>query len=98
MKRFLDLVRQRENYIWSSVSFAYIAVKIWRQFHSINDNLCKMTKFNYYFVFLNRQTFKKDAYCVNYKIKLKQSHFERNAKKILGFEHFVSRNVILGFF
>ena len=36
-------------------------------------------------------TFKKVANCVNYKIKLKQSNFERNAKKILGFEHFSSR-------
>jgi hypothetical protein len=33
-------------------------------------------------------TFKKIANCVNYKIKLKQSNFERNAKNILGFEHF----------
>jgi hypothetical protein len=47
-----------------------------------------LTIFNYYFVFLNRQKhFKKVANCVNYKIKLKQSNFERNAKKILGFEH-----------
>jgi hypothetical protein len=36
-------------------------------------------------------TFKKVANCVNYKIKLKQSNFERNAKKILGFEHFASQ-------
>ena len=34
--------------------------------------------------------FKKVANCVNYKIKLKQSNFERNAKKILGFEHIAS--------
>jgi uncharacterized membrane protein len=48
----------------------------------------KLTIFNYYFVFLNRQIqFEKVANCVNYKIKLKQSNFERNAKKILGFEH-----------
>ena len=33
-------------------------------------------------------TFKKVADCANYKIKLKQSNFERNAKKILDFEHF----------
>ena len=32
------MVRQRENDVWSSVSFAYIAVQIWRQFYSINDN------------------------------------------------------------
>jgi hypothetical protein len=31
--------------------------------------------------------FKKVVNCVNYKIKLKQSNFERNAEKILGFEH-----------
>jgi hypothetical protein len=30
-------------------------------------------------------------YFVNYKIKLKQSNFERNAKNILGFEHFSSQ-------
>jgi hypothetical protein len=28
----------------------------------------------------------------DYKIKLKQSNFERNAKKILGFEHFSISN------
>jgi hypothetical protein len=33
-------------------------------------------------------TFKKVSNCVNYKIKRKQSNFERNAKKIFGFEHF----------
>jgi hypothetical protein len=32
------MVRQRENDVWSSVSFAHIAVQIWRQFYSINDN------------------------------------------------------------
>ena len=32
--------------------------------------------------------FKKVANCINYRIKLKQSNFESNAKKILGFEHF----------
>jgi hypothetical protein len=36
-------------------------------------------------------TFTKVANCVNYKIKIKQSDFERNAKKILGFEHFPSQ-------
>ena len=36
-------------------------------------------------------TFRKVIKCVYYKIKLKQSHFERNAKKILGFEHFSSQ-------
>jgi hypothetical protein len=55
----------------------------------------KLTIFNYYFVFLNRQIhskiFQKVANCLNYKIKLKQSKFERNAKKILGFEHFSSQ-------
>ena len=50
--------------------------------------VCKLTIFNYYFVFLYRDTFKKLAInCVNYKIKLKQSNFERNVKKIVGFEH-----------
>ena len=46
--------------------------------------LFKLTIFNYYFVFLNCQisTFKKVASCVNYKIKPKQSNFERNAKTI----------------
>jgi hypothetical protein len=33
-------------------------------------------------------TFKKIADCVNYKIKLKQSNFERNTEIILGFERF----------
>ena len=35
---------------------------------------------------LNRQIhqFKKVANCVNYKIKVKQSNFERNAKNIFG--------------
>ena len=42
----------------------------------------KLKIFNYYFVFLD---------CVNYKIKLKQSNFERYAKNILGFEHFSSQ-------
>ena len=36
-------------------------------------------------------TFEKIANCVNNKIKLKQSNFERNAKTILGFEHLSSR-------
>ena len=36
-------------------------------------------------------TFRKVANCVNYNIKLKQSNFERNAKNILGFEHFASQ-------
>jgi hypothetical protein len=36
-------------------------------------------------------TFKKVPKCVNYKIKQKQSNFERNAKKILCFEHFLSQ-------
>jgi hypothetical protein len=31
------------------------------------------------------------ANCVNYKIKLKQSNFERNVKTILAFEHFASQ-------
>jgi hypothetical protein len=52
----------------------------------------KLTIFNYYFVFLNHHDrgykLKKVVNCVNYKIKVKQSNFERNAKKILGFEYF----------
>jgi hypothetical protein len=40
-------------------------------------------------------TFKKVANCVNYKIKLKQSNFERNAKNILGFEHFYRKYTTL---
>jgi ABC-type transport system involved in Fe-S cluster assembly fused permease/ATPase subunit len=53
----------------------------------------KLTICNYYFVFLNlhTDTFKKVANCVNYKTKLKQSNFERNAKNISGFEHFSSQ-------
>jgi hypothetical protein len=35
--------------------------------------------------------FAKVANCVNYTIKLKQSNFGRNAKTILGFEHFSSK-------
>ena len=35
-------------------------------------------------MFLNRQI----ADCVNYKIKLKQTIFERNTEMILGFERF----------
>jgi hypothetical protein len=47
----------------------------------------KLTILNYYFEFLNRQIhLKRLLNCVNYKIKLKQSNFERNAKNILGFE------------
>jgi hypothetical protein len=34
---------------------------------------------------------KRVANCVNYKLKLKQSNFERKAKKILGLEHFSSQ-------
>ena len=35
--------------------------------------------------------YKKVVNCMNYKIKQKQSDFERNAKKILSFEHFSSK-------
>jgi hypothetical protein len=35
-------------------------------------------------------TFKKVANCVSYKIKLKQSNFERNAITILGFALFIA--------
>ena len=50
----------------------------------------KLTIFNYYILCVSQppDTFKKVANCANYKIKLKQSNFERNAKKILGIEHF----------
>jgi hypothetical protein len=52
----------------------------------------KLTIFNY-FVFLNREIHLKTLLtaCVNYKIKLKQSNFERNAKKSLAFECFSSQ-------
>ena len=49
----------------------------------------KLRIFNYYFsVFLNHQIHLKRLLLawVSYKIKLKQSNFERNAKKILGYE------------
>ena len=56
----------------------------------------KLTIFNYYCgVSQPPDTFKKVANCVNYKIKRKQSNFERNAKKILGFEHFPSEYATL---
>ena len=34
---------------------------------------------------------KKVAHSINYEMKLKQRKFERNAKKILGFERFLSK-------
>ena len=49
-----------------------------------------MIIFNYYFELQPPDTFKKVANCVNFKINLKQSNFERNAKMILGFGHFSS--------
>jgi hypothetical protein len=48
----------------------------------------KLTMFKLTIIFC---VFKKVANCVNYKIKLKQSNFERNGKKILGFEHVSSK-------
>ena len=50
----------------------------------------KLTIFNV----LNRQIhFKKVVNCVNYKMRLKQSNFERNAKKILVFEQLSSQRL-----
>jgi hypothetical protein len=56
------MVRQRENDVWSSVSFAYIAV-----YNGVNFTASMIIVFNYYFVFLNHQrdTFKKVC---NYKM------------------------------
>jgi hypothetical protein len=42
----------------------------------------KLTIFNYYFISQPPDRFNKVDNCVNYKIKLKQSNFERNAKTI----------------
>jgi hypothetical protein len=55
--------------------------------------IIKLTIFNYYFVFLNRQIHLKRLLTV-YKLqnKTKTSNFERNAKKILGFKHFFAAN------
>ncbi len=47
--------------------------------------------FNYYFVSQLSDTTKNVANCINWKLKLKQSNFKRNAKKILGFERFLSQ-------
>jgi hypothetical protein len=49
------MVRQRENDVWSSVSFAYIAVyKYGVNFTASMIIVFKLTVFNYYFVFINR--------------------------------------------
>ena len=45
----------------------------------------------YHFVSQPSDTTKNAANCINKRIKLKQSNFERNAKKILGFERFLSQ-------
>ena len=44
----------------------------------------KLTIFNYYIFYVSQppDTFKEVANCVKYKIKLKQSNFERKAKTI----------------
>ena len=68
-----------------------ICMHAWRHLYKASWIIVfKLTIFYYYFVFRNRHadsyTFKKIANCVHYKIKLKQSNFERSAKTILGFE------------
>ncbi len=45
----------------------------------------------YHFVSQPSDTTKNVVNCINWRIKLKDSTFERNAKKILGFESFLSR-------
>jgi hypothetical protein len=87
------MVHQRENDVWSSVSFAYKLLKKYGvNFTASLIIAFKLTIFYYYFMFLNRQMhLKKVANCVKYKLKLKQSNFERYAKKILDFEHSLSQ-------
>jgi hypothetical protein len=50
------MVGQRENDVWSSVTFAYIAVyKYGVNFTVSLIIVFKLTILNYYFMFLNRQ-------------------------------------------
>jgi hypothetical protein len=52
------MVRQRENDVWSSVSFAYEVTLLYKYGVNFTASMIivfKLTIFNYYFVFLNRQ-------------------------------------------
>jgi hypothetical protein len=49
------MVRQGENDVWSSVSFAYIAVNHGVTFKASLIVVFSLTIFYYYFMFLNRQ-------------------------------------------
>jgi hypothetical protein len=63
------MVRQKENDVWSSVSFAYIAVNmtsLLKRHPGIIENCILIVKFSYYFMFLKpANAFKKLANCIN---------------------------------